>query len=251
MVINTSITKFVSYLPMSGKSDRQFEEVELTRRLLNTLGHKDVTLARNDKPDVLARIDGRRIGIEVTVFHADEAIDCNGSKLREAEEKEARKAPDGPYSSWGVANPLSGLQARIADKIVVSAAYDASSLDEMWLLIIGQFPKSGALASTFISPIFVSIKELNQHFDATLRRSRFDTAYLHLSLHQITYGWSPNQRWQLQSSEIPEASRATLSLRKTLDDSGWLRTPEGKARAEAHKALDELIERRYRSNDDK
>jgi len=229
-------------------ADRHADEVELARRLLDALGRRYFSLTPSDRPDVLAEIEGRRIGIEVTVFHADEAINHKGSALRAAEEKTARDTPGGSYTRWGIIHSLPGLSARITDKISVATAYDQTQFDELWLLIVGQFPKLGAVASTFASPIFLSLDELTQHFDEELRGSRFGRVYLHLWLDQMVYGWSRSETWRLLSGSLPQSSGSTPWFKAILDDPEWQRDPAGKARAEAHKAVDELLERRRREN---
>lgn len=229
-------------------SNRHADEVELTRRLLDALGRRDVTLTPSDRPDVFAEIEGRCIGIEVTVFHADEVINRKGSALRAAEEKTARDGAGAPYSTWGIINSLPGLSARITDKISVATAYDPTHFDELWLLIVGQFPKPGAIASTFALSNFLSLHELTQHFDEKLHGSRFGRVYLHLWLDQILYGWCPSEKWRLLSGSVAEPSDSMPCFKTILDDPEWQHDPAGKARAEALKALDELREQRCRKN---
>jgi hypothetical protein len=180
-------------------SDKHAEEVELARRLFDALNCKGFTLTASDRPDVIAEIGGRCIGVEITVFHADEKPNRKGSALRAAEEETARKAGGALYGAWGIVDPLPGLNARIGEKISIATAYDAKRFDELWLLIVGQFPKPGAVVSTFASPIFLNLDDLNKHFNEMLSRSPFGRVYLHLWLNQTLYAWSPSEKWRFLS----------------------------------------------------
>jgi hypothetical protein len=189
-------------------SDKHAEEVELARRLFDTLNCKG-TLTASDRPDVIAEIGGRCIGLEITVFHADEKPNHKGSARRAAEEETARKAGGALYGAWGTVDPLPGLTARIAAKISIATAYDAKRFDELWLLIVGQFPKPGAVVSTFASWIFLNLHDLNKHFNEMLSRSPFGRVYLHLGLDQTLYAWSPSEKWRLLSGSLPAARGGT------------------------------------------
>jgi hypothetical protein len=77
-------------------TNKHNEELEFATRLLVALGFHDAELKSWDRPDILAKMGSRRIGIEVTVFHADEESGSKGSALRAEEEKKTRKATVGP-----------------------------------------------------------------------------------------------------------------------------------------------------------
>ncbi|MGO9147835.1 MAG: hypothetical protein ACLQDF_15870 [Desulfomonilia bacterium] len=229
-------------------SDRHVEELELARRLLDALNCTDFTLTASDRPDVIAEIGGRRIGVEITVFHADEEPNHKGSALRAAEEKTARNAGGSLYLAWGIVNSLPGLDVRIREKISIATGYYADRFDELWLLIVGQFPKPGAVVSTFASPIFLNLDDLYQHFNEMLTRSPFGRVYLHLWLDQTLYSWSPSEKWQLLSGSLPTSGGSTAWFKSLLNDPDWQHDPGGKAQAEAHKAIDELLAQRHDGN---
>lgn len=179
-------------------NQKQQEEMEQAARFLRALGHVGARLEAGDLPDVIAFIEGRRIGIEVTQFHADEQPDVPGSSLRAAEKKKAKDAGGRPYFQWGVANPLPGLVARIKDKIAIVAAYDETRYAELWLLISSQLPKMGALAATYAVPGFIDIPQLNQDTHAALSRSSFAAVHLHLMLSHAVYSWTRAEQWHVK-----------------------------------------------------
>lgn len=188
--------------------DKHAEEVELARRLFDALNYKDFTLTASDRPDVVAEIGGRCVGVEITVFHADEKPNRKGSALRAAEEEIARKAGGASYAAWGIVDPLPGLHTRIGEKISVATAYDAKKFDELWLLIVGQFPKPGAVVSTY--PPSICPDDLNRHFNRMLSKSPFGRVYLHLLLDQTLYAWSASEKWRLLSRSLPASGGSTL-----------------------------------------
>lgn len=219
-------------------------EVELVRRLLNALSCKDFTLTRRERPDVSAKIGGRYIGVEVTEFHSDETENHKGSARRAAEEKAAREASGALTPIWINVDPLPGLKTRIADKVSRATTYYEKQFAELWLLIVAQLPKSGAVTSTYILPSMVNLDDMDSGFDEMLRTSLFDRVYFLLCLDKKLYAWSRSERWRLlsESSCAPDKS---LWFRSLLNDSEWLRDPDGKALTEARKALDDLLEQKH------
>ncbi len=198
-------------------TDKQPMELDLTRRLFNALTYKAFALAPNDRPDVVATIEGRTIGVEVTVFHAGEAPNHGGSALRAAEEKIAKDAAVSMYSGWGITNPLPGLSECIKKKIAKAKDYNERRFDELWLLIVGQLPKQGAVISTFATPIALNVELLNQNFNDILTASHFERVYFHLSIGQELYGWSRAEKWQLKSpSHSADGDSQITSKSKTM-----------------------------------
>ncbi|MGH8321545.1 MAG: hypothetical protein ACRESX_03850 [Gammaproteobacteria bacterium] len=199
-------------------SQRQNEEIELVRRLLEVLSISAFTLEAHDKPDVLATINGHRIGIEVTVFHGDEGQNLGGgSHQRRAEEQINRNASGRPYAMWGTVNSLVALVARIKDKIKCAESYSSEVLDELWLLIAASVPQLGAVCSTFILPIALNLDDLNNKTDGILRGSPFKKAYLHVIMGQCLYEWSSSEEWQmLRAPEEDHQGFDTLMALKQL-----------------------------------
>ncbi len=182
-------------------SPKQQIEVELASRLLAALGCGDITLDPSDRPDVLARIRGLCVGIEVTQFHADGKIESKGSPARADEECTARRSPSKPYFKWGYLNPHPALVSRISDKIETARKYDATRYDQLWLLIAASIPKAGAFATTFVFPDFVGIEELNRSTHKLLLGSPFEKVYIHVHVHSplALFCWSRERKWHVIS----------------------------------------------------
>lgn len=226
-------------------SRKQDVEVDLVRRLLEALRVPHFTLEPRDKPDVLATINKRHIGIEVTVFHNDEESNSKGgSQQRKAEEQINRNVKGRPYAMWVGAKPLPGLVERIRDKVKCTQSYNKGGFNELWLLIAASIPQMGAACATFITPIALNPEDLNNATDDTLRDSLFARAYLHVTMGQCLYEWSRHGKWQVLQAPEEEPQGSELRFKKILRDPEWLRNPRGKARAEAMKALEELRAKR-------
>lgn len=174
---------------------KQQEELELAGRFLALLGHPQAQLEVGDRPDVVAIIDGHRIGIEVTEFHSDEQLGNSGSRLRAEETQKAKQAAGHPYSMWVEPKPLPGILARVADKIKRSTKYDSSQYSELWLLISSQLPILGALATTYAFLPFVDIEDLNKATHNLLTASPFSAVHLHLVMDHSLFSWSRENQW--------------------------------------------------------
>jgi hypothetical protein len=178
-------------------NQKQYEEMELATRFLREIGYANVRPQAGDRPDVVAIIDGKRIGIEVTQFHADEQSGVRGSALRAEEVKKVKGSGERPYGQWGITNPLPGLVARVNEKISDAAAYDKTGYDQLWLLISSQLPKEDALAATFAFAPFVDVTKLNAATHMQLCRSSFSAAHFHLMMSHEVYSWSPSEQWRV------------------------------------------------------
>ena len=77
------------------------------------IGSREQTHPASNKRKGIALIDGERVGMEVTQFHADEWPGVKRSALRAEEVKKVKDSGGRSYSQWGVANALPGLVARI------------------------------------------------------------------------------------------------------------------------------------------
>ena len=174
---------------------KQQEETELVKRFLALLGHPHAQLQAGDRPDVVAIIDDKRIGIEETKFHGDEQSGTSGSSLRAEEAQKSKEAAGHSYSMWGVADPLPAIVARIEDKIQRATKYDASRYSELWLLISSQLPMPGAVAATFIIQPFVNVSRLNETTHGLLTASPFSAAHLHLAMTHGLFSWSRENKW--------------------------------------------------------
>jgi hypothetical protein len=190
-------------------ANKQQEERDLTMRFLQAAGRRNAVLEIGDRPDVIALIDGMRIGIEVTKFHSDEQLENSGSSLRNQEKKTAKLNPNSSYTTAGVIDPVPALIARIKDKINIASNYDASQFDQLWLLISGNIPELGAVAATFAIPQFVNIAELNEATDKILATSSFSAVYFHLIMSHTVFMWSQGTKWY---QCVPKSSQCDAGL---------------------------------------
>jgi hypothetical protein len=184
---------------MTDINGKQSLELELVQRFLTDAEFQCTNLTASDRPDIIASMNGRNIGMEVTVFHSDEgsARQSNEGSLRQAGERNARSAPDSSYVMAVPTDTHAGLEARINDKITKAAQYDMSGIDELWLLIPAQQPSLGALPATFVFSFLIDVNELNRRFNENLLESRFNRVYWHLMSDHAIYGWDRSAGWQV------------------------------------------------------
>jgi len=154
-----------------------------TIRAENVLGYRDFSFQDpNVQPsvetgsDVLALLDGKRYGFQVTLLHTDEGLTAGqkGSELRREESK--YKDSTRPYATWGILNPMGALQYRITEKC--SKTYPPNDFDEEVLLIVAALPQMGAIGATMVLEIGLDVDKMNAELSPTLERSRYDCAYL-------------------------------------------------------------------------
>lgn len=222
-------------------TQKQDMEIDLVQRLLEALSIPEFNLKPGDRPDVLAKINGRCIGIEVTQFHGDEEQNSNrGSIQRRNEEQISRQANGRAYAMWGTLNPLPALIARIKDKIERAQSYRNQGFNELWLLVAASVPQLGAVCSTFMVLNALNLNDLNGATDTILRNSPFSRVYLHSLLGYTLHEWSSDKEWQVLQAPTKESQGSELWFKKILRDPEWLHDPVGKGHAEAIKALEEL-----------
>lgn len=153
--------------------------------------------------DVATFLNGKRIGVQLTDYHADEdrTAGSRGQTLRSQEQKKAKQALtlSGPkvYGTWAPGAFIPPLLHRVRDKIE-KADKHMPSIDELWLLVCAQDGRFGATGSTFIASTVVSLDVLDQHLNPLLSASRFDKMFLFLSLERVVYGWTKkSNRWNV------------------------------------------------------
>lgn len=189
---------------MNTPTSKQSDELDLAQRFLLAAGYEHAQLTPSDRPDVIATIGVRRVGIEVTQFHADERtkLQRGGSPARAIETKLARAKPGRAYHMWISVDPIPGLISRIKDKIKLAQDYDRTEFDELWLLITGGLPKLGAVASTVALPFLVDLKKLEAATNSSLASSLYDLAYIHTHLPAGLFCWSRTTGWR-QLAPLP------------------------------------------------
>lgn len=167
---------------------KEQREVELARRLFTAFGLPEVQIKSQlpPRPDVLVEIidAAKRIAIEATEYHGDEA-NHGGSPLRKQEEQDA--AAGQIKGGYGIVDSTPGLGMRICTK--VSKRYDLSNVDEFWLVIFAGIPQIGAIKSTFLPE--VNCKRLSERTVPSLEKSRFDCCHIFCVSHigPRLYSW--------------------------------------------------------------
>ncbi len=177
--------------------------MSLVERLFQALGYTDFQLCPSDRPDVIARFRDYHLGIEVTTLHSDEGERNKSSLLRAEEMKKTREDKDRPYFMWGTLNPLPAFRVRIEDKVRLATQYDCAKFDDLILLISGQLPMPGGVASTYVQSLSINLDMLNQTFHELLLKSPFGATYIHLLMDKVIFEWSPSTRWlHIESKNI-------------------------------------------------
>ena len=186
-------------------SAKQSIECAIVRRFLVDLGASSDSAAPRDRPDVEVVVSGRRIGIEVTVFHSDETANAKGSLYRQSESKLAGRNRDAVYSMNTTTQPELAISSRIIDKAIKATGYETNSFDEIWLLIAAQIPEPGAIASTYIFDQFLNCESLTQETTLDLNSSVFSKAFIYLMMNHAIFQWDRGGAW----------SRANLGQERT------------------------------------
>jgi hypothetical protein len=160
--------------------------------------------------DVVFDLDGRRIGAQHTIFHADEgqAPGKRGSLARAKEEATAR-ATQAPFGVWGVADYRPALALRLQEKCAIAARHDTRDVvAQTWLVVSACLNRWGAAASTMIVPALVQTDELNRLFHGPLCGSRFERVYLVLHIGSVVFGWTRAEGWRIVAD--PDAREREL-----------------------------------------
>jgi hypothetical protein len=186
-------------MPESPSPKQDHERYLVQHLCLEALGKEITTLIQQDRPDVLVEFDGMRVGIEVTVFHADEGINGKGSLIRMEEQIAAgrARARGGAYQLYVPdMDPTAALASRVKDKCG-NFGLKTSSIDELWLLVAGGLVDDiGRLAATGVDPKRLQVSELNKLTHDALTASEFDRAYFDVHSWGSLYRWTRSGKWK-------------------------------------------------------
>jgi hypothetical protein len=165
------------------------------------------TYGRETGTDVEITHSGRKIGIQVTDFSADEGLAPPRRGLRATE---ARNAAKGQFPAYAIPlqHRLSALRLRVADKVAKASSYDFKEFHEVWLFIAAAVPRSDAVASTFIVPQLISGGDLTREMNEELRQSKYARAYLYIVVGETVYEWHPDSSWRLIHGGSPRPTRS-------------------------------------------
>lgn len=183
-------------MPSSPKHDH---EIYLVRHLCEeALGKQILALEPQDRPDVLVAFGPEKVGIEVTVFHADEGDSRRGSPLRMEEQTRAEKARaqgEGYQIFVPDMDPNLALAERVRAKCS-NAGLRTPNVNELWLLVSGGLVDDfGRLAATGVDPKRIQVAKLNELTHDVLTASEFDRAYFDVHSWGRLYEWTRNSKW--------------------------------------------------------
>jgi hypothetical protein len=219
------------------------DELSAAKRLTELLELPIISPSSPNSPGVETGVDvqfllgTRKIGVQATVYHADEGQEPGqrGSPLRSEEMAKAREAMtrDGLkcYGHWATASYGPPLQRRVQDKISKALAR-VFDFDELWLLVEAQVPNWGGTSSTMISPAVVRLEELDRLTDGMLTNSPFSKAFLLIHLDGVVYGWEREKRWQLAKDKssaayVDQKEIQDIVFRRGDARERWLSDPQG------------------------
>ncbi|QSR87644.1 hypothetical protein EM20IM_04825 [Candidatus Methylacidiphilum infernorum] len=181
------------------KEEKKIVEISLVKRLLYALRiQTDGELLANEKPDVKFEINGRRIGVEVTVLHPDEGD--RGSRARIEEEREVRTACARNYFYWIIQDEKllgEALRKRVKDKIKKDKSYQTEDVSELWLLVAASIPLFGAIRATAVG--YLSLDQLKQSIGDLLEASNnpfFNRFYFYSIFNKQLYSWDRDEGWK-------------------------------------------------------
>ena len=175
--------------------------------------------------DVLAIVDGTRIGIQVT------DLDTGPQRGQMRAEEKRLSTGGGAYAMWAQNDPAkmcAAVAEAVARKVAIANRHTFAEFDEVWLLVSALVPD--APVSTAILPDWLTADALTQATGAKLTASKYKRAYLHPGLHseRALYQWSAEAGWTLHTIPLDPSER-TPWITDILGDEKWTSDPHGMA----------------------
>src|SRR6516164_1640130 len=129
--------------------------------------------------DVIAILDGRRIGIQVTDIDTGEVP----GKARREESGVARDAAGrgSTYGTWAQ-NDREKIMAAIVRSLTRKTRMSFGGFDEFWLLMCAGVPEWSAIGATFVMTHWLTIDALDSATLHSLAASRYSRAFIHAVL---------------------------------------------------------------------
>jgi hypothetical protein len=145
--------------------------------------------------DVVALIEGRRVGIQVTDLDTG---DLPGG-VRAAEAKLSRDAESrgSTYGTWAQNRP-DRMIAAVARSISRKSRMSFAGFDDFWLLVCCGVPQFGAIASTSVLTPWLDVARLDAATAQSLSTSKYTRAFIHVVLgleEQALYQWRRGCSW--------------------------------------------------------
>lgn len=209
-------------------TDKQCRERKIVTMFLQRFITTDYKFIEDqlDKPDVGVIIENNKIGIELTEYHIDS----------ESRPKEIDQLLNNIVAFHWTPTDTNSSFIQIIKKIIKAEGYN-HSFDELWLLVVFQ----GGLPCQYNHSLYYEDKQLLQKFHNELISSRFNTVYLYFHSEGKVKPWNRVQGW-VEERNIHKTEKKTHDLwfKEILKDKEWSDNPVQKARAEAHKAIEEI-----------
>jgi hypothetical protein len=153
--------------------------------------------------DVIALVNGRRVGIQVTDIDTGDVP--GGARSAEAKLPGDAKTRDTTYSAWGQNQPEK-MTAGIARSISRKSRMSFSGFDDFWLLICCGVPQFGAIASTFVMTPWIDVETLDAATLQSLSDSKYTKAFIYAVLgveEQALYQWQRGGSWVKSIVSVP------------------------------------------------
>lgn len=153
--------------------------------------------------DVLAHINGRRIGVQVTELDTgDQPGTARAGEKRDAQDGKSRHG--GVYGGWAQNDPakvVAAIQSAVARKAAISRRHDFRQFDEVWLLVSCGVPELGAVVSTFVMTPWLEAGALDLATLDDLRESKYASAFVHpvLGAETALYRWTAKTGWEKET----------------------------------------------------
>ena len=231
-------------------ADRKFErEKSLVESLMRRCavpveGYIDPNQEAQDETgaDVIAIVDGRRIGIQVTELDTGE-MPGQARRTERASWREAQAKDQGTYGGWAQNDPR-----KIADAIARTLASKVQHIvgcDEAWLLISASLPELGSLISTFVITQWLTVDALDAATASHLAKCKYTCAFLHVivSPENALYCWTAERNWRKLTLQDDENNQGQgfFEWRDRLSEfQEWMTDTEGKTDREVEKCLREF-----------
>lgn len=179
----------------SQSNNKKNEEQKLVSCFLRALGQPFSALTPRESPDFSVCLNQRTIGIEVTVYHADEGDQPGGSALRQKEKEEAQRAKSGFYGMWTKPQWEKPFLKRVRAK-ASKTNFNRTGIDELWLVVCASTPIEKAILSTLVACQFITSCELQKISGSVLEESFFDAAFFYLMLDKKFFEWRKGFQWK-------------------------------------------------------
>jgi hypothetical protein len=223
--------------------ERDLVELLMRRRALTVDKYIDPQQEAHDETgaDVIAVIEGRRIGIQVTELDTGD----RPGQARAAEKilwREAQEKGQGTYAAWAQNDP-SKLVSAIA-RAIASKVQHIVGCDEAWLLVSASVPEQGSLVSTFIITPWLPLDALEAATADHLAKCKYNCAFLHAIVgdEHALYCWTPGSSWEKLT--VQDQSNQGPGFFEWRDQQSefqeWMTDTEGKTDREVEKVRREF-----------